>query len=64
MNKTITIEPNNSNNITIEQTAIPQNKPTEIMGVKLDTGSVVIDIAVIIGILALIFLGKKWLDRK
>ena len=62
MSKTITINPNN--NITIEQTAIPQNKPTEIMGVKLATGSIVIDIAVIIGILALIFLGKKWLDKK
>lgn len=62
MSKTITINPNN--NITIEQTAVPQNKPTEIMGVKLDTGSIVIDIAVIIGILALIFLGKKWLDKK
>tara|TARA_R110000824_G_scaffold299160_1_gene487280 strand:+ start:866 stop:1057 length:192 start_codon:yes stop_codon:yes gene_type:complete len=63
MNKTITIDPNNSN-ITIEQTAVPQNKPTEIMGVKLATGSIALDIAVIFGVLAVIVLGKKWLDKK
>jgi|TARA_R110000824_G_scaffold24545_5_gene86363 hypothetical protein len=66
MSKTITIE-RDSGNVTIEQTnqtPIPKSSATEIMGVKVTTGHIISDIGVIIFILAAIYLGKKWLDKK
>ena len=65
MTKTITVAPNNSETeVTIEQTIATTPEPTEILGVKVETGlSWYWEGAIIIAVLATIYVGKKAIDK-
>ena len=63
MSKTITIE-RDSGQVTIEQTAAKPTTSTEAFGIKLSTGHIASDVGVIVVVLALVYAGKKYLDKK